>query len=420
MHAAVPIWRIATDPGWGTKEPPAGSERSSLGAVCISLATTMGKVLRSVALITAASLLFSTTARGADPTGPAGGAKGSGHASTASDAARLDAEKRLDEGLDRYGKGDFEGARLAFAQAYAVLTSLDLLYNLMRSEVKAGHPLEALVHIHQMLRDPKATTEDHAKAERLLEEANRVTGHVAVEAPEGAEILLDRVPSGEAPIRDAYDVVPGKHVVEAKINGTTRVIEVDAPAGQIVTARFATATGSAPTVTAPTPVSNTAPVPTPPPPPPPVKPAPVRKETSPPSPSPEHAASVSPMRVIVPAVIGGLAVIGLGVGIGMGAASQGEESSATNFRAQYGKGFCANQASATCQQYQSILGSQQQDTNVSRVMLVSGGVLAVAAAVTYLAWPGSHREGGSQREAEKERRVWVAPTVGGVVVGGRF
>jgi hypothetical protein len=377
--------------------------------VCISLATTMRKGLRSVALITAASFLFSSSARAADPAGP----KGTGRApTTAEGAARLDAEKRLDEGLDRYGKGDFEGARLAFAQAYAVLTSLDLLYNLMRAEVKAGHPLEALVHIHQMLRDPKATTEDHAKAERLLEEANRVTGHVAVEAPEAAEILLDRVPSGEAPIRDAFDVVPGKHVVEAKMNGTTRVIEVDAPAGQIVTARFANATGSAPTVTAPTPVSNTAPIPTPPPPSPPVK-----KETPPPPPPPEHVATVSPMHVIVPVVIGGLAVIGLGVGVGLGAASQGQESNATNFRTQYGKGFCANQASATCQQYQSILDSQQQDTNLSRVMLISGGVLAAAAVGTYLAWPKSHRERG---ETGKERGAWVAPTVGGVVVGGRF
>ncbi len=93
----------------------------------------------------------------------------------------------------------------------------------MRSEVKAGHPLEALVHIHQMLRDPKATTEDRAKAERLLEEANRVTGHVAVEAPDGAEIALDHVPSGEAPMPDAYDVAPGKHVGgSARTNGQGR------------------------------------------------------------------------------------------------------------------------------------------------------------------------------------------------------
>jgi hypothetical protein len=370
----------------------------------------MRQGFRSVALLTAASLLLSTsvrTARAADPSAAGAGGKGAAHAQTSGDLARSDAEKRLDEGLDRYAKGDFEGARLAFAQAYAVLTSIDLLYNLMRSEVKSGHPLEALVHIHQMLRDPKATTEDHAKAERLLEEANRVTGHVAVEAPEGAEIVLDHVPSGEAPIRDAYDVVPGKHVVEAKANGSSRAIEVDAPAGQLVTARFAPEAASAPTVTPPVPVTNGG---APPPPPPP----PLKREPAPVHPEPEHHREDSRMRVIVPTVIGGLAVVGIGVGIGMGVASQGQQSNATNFRGEYGQGFCANQASATCQQYQGMLSSQQQDTNVSRVMFVSGGVLAVAAAVTYLAWPKP------ARDREKDRGAWVAPSVGGVVVGGTF
>ena len=104
--------------------------------------------------MTAASLLFSLQAS------PANAANPKKPAAQTPDEARADAEKRLEEGLQRYAKGDYEGARLAFAQAYAVLTSIDLLYNLMRSEVKSGHPLEALVHIHQMLRDPKATTED--------------------------------------------------------------------------------------------------------------------------------------------------------------------------------------------------------------------------------------------------------------------
>ena len=61
--------------------------------------------------------------------------------------------------------------------------------------------------------------------------------------------------------------------------------------------------------------------------------------------------------------------------------------------------------------YQQTLNSQQQDTNISRVMLVTGGVLAVAAVVTYVAWP---------RVKKKEGSAWVAPSLGGVVVGGEF
>jgi hypothetical protein len=212
------------------------------------------KFTRSVALTTAAYVsLGAPLARAAPP---------SKSGTAAQDQARIDAEKRLAEGLDRYAKGDYEGARLAFAQAYAVLASLDLLYNLAHAEVKAGHPLESLVHIHQLLRDPRATPDDHAKAERLLEEANRMTGHIAVEAPDGAEILLDDVPSGEAPFKEAFDVTPGRHKVEARSTTSRRRLDVDAPVGEVVAARFAPDATSAPTVSAPVPI---APTPTPPP-----------------------------------------------------------------------------------------------------------------------------------------------------------
>ena len=313
------------------------------------------------------------------------------------DEARADAQKRLDEGLDRYAKGDYEGARLAFAQAYAVLTSIDLLYNLSRAEVKADHPLEALVHIHQMLRDPKATTEDRAKAQRLLDEANRMTGHIAIEAPNGAEILLDHVDSGEAPINEPYDVTPGKHLVEARGTGGSRVIEVDAPAGDVVTARFALELGAAPTVSAPIPIAPPG--------------GPVAHEERPPEPDHvEHRRHESQARIIVPVVIGAVGVVALGVGVGLGLASQGKETDAATFRGTNPTGFCANRSSGACSQYQSILDSQQQDTNVSRVMLVTGGVLAVAAVVTYLVWPHPHRE----------RAAWIAPAPGGAGFGMTF
>jgi hypothetical protein len=352
----------------------------------------MRKVL---ALVTVASLVLTAQARPAGATAPA-------QPPPTADQARADAEKRLDEGLQRYAKGDFEGARLAFAQAYAVLTSIDLLYNLMRAEVKSGHPLEALVHIHQLLRDPKATTEDRAKAERLLEEANRATGHVAIEAPDGAEIVLDDVPSGEAPIKEAYDVTPGKHTVAAKGSGSSRVVTVDAPAGQIVTARFALEVGRAPTVSGPVPVPGAAPMVA----------TPQHAEPAQDQP-PFERHRESNARIVAPLVIGALGVVALGVGVGMGVASQGQQSDATAFRSANPQGFCANQASSTCGQYQGILNSQQGDTNVSRAMLVTGGVLAVAAVVTYVAWP---------RVSKKERAggTWVSPTLGGVAVGGEF
>ena len=355
----------------------------------------------ALALGLSVSLLVPVTAGAAEP--PAGRAP-------SRDEARLDAEKRLSEGLDRYAKGDYEGARLAFAQAYAVLTSIDLLYNLMRAEVKAGHPLEALVHIHQMLRDPNATSEDRAKAERLLEEANRVTGHIAVDAPFGAEIVIDDVPSGEAPMKEPFDVTPGKHKVEARAGANRPRVDVDAPAGEIVTARFAMDMKASPTVSAPVPI---------------VLPAPAspREPNEPAATAPatpathveehEHA-HASKARIVVPVVVGAAAVVALGVGIGMGVAAQGKESDATSFRQNNPPGFCADRGSASCTQYKSLLDSQGTDTGVSRAMFVTGGVLAAAAVVSYFVWPRDRSERG------EARRAWIAPTIGGVSAGGTF
>jgi len=364
------------------------------------------KFTRSVALATAACVTVTTPLARAVPAG----APASKGGTTAQDQARLDAEKRLAEGLDRYAKGDYEGARLAFAQAYAVLASLDLLYNLARAEVKAGHPLEALVHIHQLLRDPRATPDDHAKADRLLEEANRLTGHIAVEAPDGAEILLDDVPSGEAPFKEPFDVTPGRHKVEARSPTSRRRLDVDAPIGEVVAARFAPDATTAPTVGPPVPL---APAPSP---------APVERAAPPPPPSEAspppggtheraYHASQSSAHLIVPISIGAAAVVVLGVGAGLGLVAQGKSSDAASFRATRPVGFCADYGSADCAQYRGILDSQQEATNVSRVLYVTGGVLALGAVVTYLVWP----RGRSERHG-----AWIAPTPGGVSGGFVF
>jgi hypothetical protein len=355
---------------------------------------------RSAALGIAAMLFAAGPARAANPaTTPA-------QAQQTPDQARLDAEKRNTEGLERYQRGDYDGARLAFQQAWSVLASVDLLYNLSRAEVKSGHALEAIVHLRQILRNPKATAEDKDKAQRLLDEANQQTAHIAIEAPAGATIYIDKVESGDAPVGEAFDVTPGKHVCEARANGASRVIEVDASVGAVVTARFALDQARAPTVSAPVPV---------------VAPPPAASANGAPSDDGRehgrrrHRDDVS-ARVIVPIVIAGGAVIAAGIGAAFGLVSKGKEDDAATFRANNPPGFCVVQSSATCSQYASLLNSQQSATNAERVLLVTGGVLAVGAVVTYLVWP--HGDGMEKAHA------WVGPQVqpggGGVVVGGAF
>src|ERR1700733_14564367 len=65
-------------------------------------------------------------------------------APTQDDAATRDAKARFEEGLKRYEAQDFEGARVAFQQAYSVLPAVDILYNLALSELRSNRPVEAL------------------------------------------------------------------------------------------------------------------------------------------------------------------------------------------------------------------------------------------------------------------------------------
>jgi hypothetical protein len=358
---------------------------------------------RSAAVVGVAAMLFASgPARAANPA-----AQPAAQAQVTPDQARIDAEKRNAEGLERYQRGDYDGARLAFQQAWAVLASVDLLYNLARAEVKSGHALEAIVHLRQILRNTKATPDDREKAQRLLDDANRVTAHIAVEAPAGATIYIDKIESGDAPVGEAFDVTPGKHVCEARANGAARVIEVEASVGAVVTARFALDQARAPTVSAPVPVAGPQPVAAS------GESAPVddgRGEHR------HHHGREASARVIVPIVIAGGAVIAAGIGAAFGLVSKGKEDDAATFRANNPPGFCSVQTSGTCGQYASILSSQQSATNAERVLLVTGGVLAVGAVVTYLVWP--HGDGMERAHA------WVGPQVGpgggGVVVGGMF
>jgi hypothetical protein len=326
--------------------------------------------------------LFASSASG-DPPRP----------ENATGLVKLEAERRNAEGLRRYQQGDYDGARLAFQQAWSVLASVKLLYNLSRAEVKSGHALEALVHLRQILHDPEATSGDREKAQNLMAEANHVTAHIAIEAPAGAELYIDDVEHGAAPAAEPFDVSPGSHKCEARIAGSSRVIDVDATLGEVVTARFAVDAASPPAVSAPIPLPAL---------------APAKQEPAKP---PSRVSARSNAHVVVPLAIGGIAVGALVVGGAFGLESKAKENDASSFRASHPEGFCANRLSGPCTQYASILDSQQSATDVERAFLVAGGVLAVGAVVTYLAWPKS-----------QERTTWLVPEIGprfGAVVLGR-
>ena len=310
-----------------------------------------------------------------------------GHAQ--GDAATREATARFREGLHLHDAGQDEDARLKFAQAYAVLHTPNILFNLARSEQLTGHSLEALDHYKQYLRDgdPKITGKDRDTAKLLIAELVRKVGHVTIDAPTGAKVTVDGAGlAGEAPFADPIDVTPGKHAIVAKMGDTTKNVDVVAGEGETVSARFVFADGPLP-------------LPTPPPVPPP-----------PPPPAPEPPSSGAKLGTAI--ALGGGGAVGLGIGIYFLADAANADSDAKKLLNGAG---CVGSSSSTCQQARQL---QSRNSNDQVGGFVAGGVgvalLACAVIVPIL----------GPKAATQSSSSWLVPSPlpggGAVEFGARF
>ena len=152
------------------------------------------------------------------------------------DPVTMQARARFKEGVDFYDKGQYENARLAFLQAYALKKHPAVLLNLAQSSAKAVHPLEAAKYFQQFLKEStSASPQQRSDAESGLAEVRQKLGRIDIVAPAGTEITLDEKERlGTAPFNEPLDVEPGAHSLRAP-NETVRVT---ANVGQKVQARF--------------------------------------------------------------------------------------------------------------------------------------------------------------------------------------
>ncbi len=69
------------------------------------------------------------------------------------------ARTRFKEGVSFYDKGQYEQARAAFLQAYALKKHPAVLLNLAWSSLKSGHALESEHYFKQFLAEGKDSTD---------------------------------------------------------------------------------------------------------------------------------------------------------------------------------------------------------------------------------------------------------------------
>jgi hypothetical protein len=150
------------------------------------------------------------------------------------------ARERFKEGVAFFDRKEFDKARAAFLQAYALKKHPAVLLNLAQSELRSSHEADAAKHFAAYLRETKDSSEaERPTAEAGLSAAKAAVSEIDVEVDEtGAEVYLDSAMEGLSPLPGALYVNPGAHAIEARRAGKTSTLQISASAGKHVHAEL--------------------------------------------------------------------------------------------------------------------------------------------------------------------------------------
>lgn len=139
---------------------------------------------------------------------------------------RKEASDRFARGLKFYGEREFQLALIEFERAYATIPDYRVLYNIGQVCVELGRYARARVALQKYLDDggdaiaPERAEQVRRDLEML---ASRTAFLVIGTNVEGASVLIDGMPVGQAPLVDALIVDAGEHEVEIRQPGYSGV-----------------------------------------------------------------------------------------------------------------------------------------------------------------------------------------------------
>lgn len=324
-------------------------------------------------------------------------------------SAQDEANARFQTGLKYYDNHDFESARLAFKQAYAVLQKPSILLNLALSELYSSHPLDAIVHFEEYMKDPSTPPDKRDKAKGHLQEAMKKTAHLQIRTASEAQVTVDGRPVSP-PYTSAIHVMPGAHAVEAKLGAKTKSANVDPKPGDTVPIDLTFEGEANPPPPSPPTVptngantTNTNPNPTngnP--------PAAGTGTDAPIAPTP----SPSSARWIVPVALGVAALGSAAVGFVFAQQNQSSLDDAEALRRAGPSNICADRSSAQCQAYESKLDDASSQGTISTIGYVAGGVLLAGAIASFIFWPKpSPSPSPSPTKSSATNKIILAPLV---------
>ena len=358
------------------------------------------------------------------------------------------ARERFKSGVTFFDKKEYEKARLAFLQAYALKKHPAVLLNLAQSELRSAHEADAAKHFAAYLRESKeATDAEQQAAQAGLNAAKVVVAEVEVSVDtDGAEVYIDGTLEALSPLPGPVYMAAGTHSVEARKDGRSSATQVSAAAGKQLTASVTLAQKAAP-VAAPAAAAAADSAPPP--------------EAPPPE---ESSAGRKPFfKWLVSSPVGivglGLTGVGVGGGIGFAVASKKAYSNSDSVADQIKSaartdsnmpqpdttnlcndptswltkaGYASNRIptlkdraaeySSACAKYPDNVHKGDTFKTLSTVGFVVGGVAAVGTIIYYFVDPNAKEH--TEARAGGRRRMAFVPTIApgqaGLTVLGSF
>jgi len=134
---------------------------------------------------------------------------------------KAQARELYGQGIERYDRGDFEGAAKAYKQAYALVQYPVILFNLALAYESSGKPVDAVSTLEKVLAAPgKLKPERVAKAKQSLDTQRKLVAELDVSCNvEGATIRIDGEEVGSFPLPQPVKVASGRVILQATKDG---------------------------------------------------------------------------------------------------------------------------------------------------------------------------------------------------------
>ena len=279
----------------------------------------------------------------------------------------LDAAHRwFDTGIAAARTGDLAAARRAFGAAYALVPSVDILWNLASAERKLGDNVAALEHLRLYVASPEARLDRKKVAEdEMLPELESATAHLVIAQPDGASVVVD---GRRVAASSTVDVLPGIHAVSIRRGGREQLLALDAPAG-VLTHVVANAE-IAPATVSPSGSQPAAPL------------AFDAREVG--------AAGRSPGRATAVISLGSAALLAIAGGVYFTIAAKDQQASADALQLRLRDGnLSCKRSGSLCDDYDSASSAASRDSALGTSLLVGGAVLSGAALASWVLWPAA-------------------------------